>query len=179
MKLLFLTHDSSCIGGAQKCLLDLIKGIKEIHADWKIYMIFPDHGDMIDKCSPYLEDYFILKMKWQLVPKDKISFGKRISYINRLIRSTRKLITYLRIVRPDYTLSNTIVIPHLALASMCLKIKHIWFLHEVPNITWSNIDLLFGKTFTFKAVNKLSYKVIVPSEYASRYFQSYIHCCPV
>ena len=55
MKLVFLSHVSDCAGGAQRCLLDLLRGLKRIHPDWQLYMVLPGPGDLLDACSPYLD----------------------------------------------------------------------------------------------------------------------------
>ena len=39
MKLVFLSHVSDCAGGAQRCLLDLLRGLKHIHPDWEICLM--------------------------------------------------------------------------------------------------------------------------------------------
>lgn len=48
MKLVFLSHVSDCAGGAQRCLLDLLRGLKHIHPDWQLYMVLPGPGDLLD-----------------------------------------------------------------------------------------------------------------------------------
>ena len=40
MKLVFLSHVSDCAGGAQRCLLDLLRGLKRIHPDWHSIWFF-------------------------------------------------------------------------------------------------------------------------------------------
>ena len=55
MKLVFLSHVSDCAGGAQRCLLDLLRGLKHIHPDWQLYMVLPGPGDLLDACSPYMD----------------------------------------------------------------------------------------------------------------------------
>jgi len=82
MRLVFLSHDSSCTGGAQKCLLDLLKGIKQNYPDWQLYMVFPAQGDFVDICSHYLDGYKILRLKWWLVDgRYLITKKKKLSYL--------------------------------------------------------------------------------------------------
>lgn len=174
MKIVFLSHDSSCTGGAQKCLLDLIKGIRQIHPDWQIYLIFPEHGDLVEACQPYINGYLIVKMRWWLMEQKRtLSIKKRFSYWLHSIKPIVKIIRFLKKTQPNQTISNTIVLPHLALASRWAGLTHTWFLHELPG-TWQNLALLEGTSKTLKLVSQLSHHVLIPSEYAYRYYQNFI-----
>lgn len=175
MKLVFLSHDSSCTGGAQKCLLDLIKGIRQIHPDWQIYLIFPSQGDFVEACQTYIDGYLIVKMQWWLMEQEKTnSIKKNISYWTHSLKPILKIKRFLKRIQPNQTISNTLVLPHLAIASRWMGISHTWFLHEIPE-TWHNIALLAGTKQTLKLVNLLSDYVLVPSDYAYRYYQTYLN----
>ena len=103
MKLVFLSHVSDCAGGAQRCLLDLLRGLKRIHPDWQLYMVLPGPGDLLDACSPYLDGYRFLQMEWWLVGKDMdIGTREKLSYIRKLLKYSIKLTRYLRRIKPDY-----------------------------------------------------------------------------
>lgn len=173
MKLVFLSHESNCTGGAQKCLLDLLKGIKYNHPEWQIYMVFPGQGDLIDACSDYINGYKILRMRWWLIGEsERITMCDKLVYIRRLFKYSIKLVRYLKQIKPDYGITNTIVLPHLAVACKLLKIRHCWFIHEIPSATWTNNRFIFKSQSIFKLINKLSAKVLVTSEYAKLYYQN-------
>lgn len=175
MTLVFLSHDSSCIGGAQKCLLDLIKGIKQIHPNWEIYLISPGQGDLVEACQPYINGYLIVRMKWWLMEQKKVhSVKKMISYGIHSIKPILRIRRFLQKKQVDYAISNTLVLPHLALACQWTGISHTWFVHEIPDLTWHNMALLTGTRKTLKLVNQLSEHVLVPSDYAYRYYQTYL-----
>lgn len=172
MRLVFLSHSSDCTGGAQRCLLDLLRGIKQNHPEWEIYMIFPGQGDLVDACSSYINGYHILRMQWWLVGGNKRStLNDKFVYIRKLLKYSIRLTRYLKQIRPDYGITNTIVIPHLAVACNLLKISHCWFIHEIPNATWQDNGFIFKSQSVFKWVDKLSDKILVTSEYAKRYYQ--------
>ena len=89
MKLVFLSHVSDCAGGAQRCLLDLLRGLKRIHPDWQLYMVLPGPGDLLDACSPYIDGYRFLQMEWWLVGKDMdIGTREKLSYIRKPVSYT-------------------------------------------------------------------------------------------
>ena len=173
MRLVFLSHSSDCTGGAQRCLLDLLKGLKQNHPEWQIYVVFPGQGDLVDACSAYISGYKILRMRWWLVGGNgHIGIGDKLVYARKLFKYSIKLARYLKQIKPDYGITNTIVLPHLACACKFLKIRHCWFLHEIPDATWQDNGFIFKSQSVFKLVDKLSAKVWVTSEYAKCYYQN-------
>lgn len=175
MKLVFLSHSNDCTGGAQRCLLDLLRGIKQNHPEWEVYMIFSGQGDLIDICSGYINGYYILRMQWWLIGENKRStINDKFVYTRKLLKYSIKLTRYLKQIKPDYGVTNTIVLPHLAVACKLLKIRHCWFIHEIPDVTWQDNGFIFKSQSVFKWIDKLSTKVLVTSEYAKRYYQKVI-----
>lgn len=175
MRLVFLSHSNDCTGGAQRCLLDLLRGIKQSHPEWEIYMIFPGQGELVDVCSGYINGYYILRMQWWLIGENKRSSIKdKFVYIRRLLKYSIRLARYLKQIKPDCGITNTIVLPHLAVACRLLKIRHCWFIHEIPDATWQDNGFIFKSQSVFKWIDRLSAKVLVTSEYARRYYQKVI-----
>lgn len=173
MKLVFLSHSSDCTGGAQRCLLDLLKGIKQNHPEWQTYVVFLSQGDLVDACSCYIDGYKILRLRWWLVGGNT-SMGDKLVYARKLLKYSIKLSRYLRQIKPDYGITNTIVLPHLAFACKLLNIKHCWFIHEIPDTTWNDHGFIFKSQFVIRLIDKLSTKVLVTSEYAKCYYQNAI-----
>ncbi len=175
MKLLFLSHTSDCSGGAQKCLLDLLKGIKQIYPDWQIFMVFPGAGDLVDACSSYLDGYTFLQMEWWLIgDEEHITLRKKVSYVCNLLKYSMKLVSYLKLIKPDYGITNTIVLPHLALSCKLLGVKHCWFIHEMPDLTWQNITPIFKYRFIYKVVDRFSDKILVTSECVKCHYRNLV-----
>lgn len=171
MKLVFLSHDGNCNGGAQKCLVDLLKGIRLKYPDSKIYMIFPYKGDLLSICSPYIDGYKVIPMRWWLLDDNRtVSLKKKLSFIFKLLKKTKEIRRYLQLIKPDYAITNTIVLPHLALSCRFLSINHIWFIHEIP-VTWSDRRFIFATKTVYKLIDRLSRKVIVPSNYAKNFYK--------
>ncbi|WP_291594816.1 glycosyltransferase family 4 protein [Bacteroides sp.] len=170
MRLVFLSHDSNHNGGAQKCLVDLFKGLKRRYSHCEIYVIFPSEGELIDTCMPYIDGYKIISMPWWLLNNDRVvSPRKKISFVFKVIKKAIKIRSYLRLVKPDYGITNTIVLPYLALACKIMSIKHLWFIHEIP-ATWNDRRFIFSIETVYKWVNKLSSRIIVPSEFAKAFY---------
>ena len=97
--------------------------------------VFPGQGDLVDACSAYISGYKILRMRWWLVGGNgHIGIGDKLVYARKLFKYSIKLARYLKQIKPDYGITNTIVLPHLACACKFLKIRHCWFIHEIPEL---------------------------------------------
>lgn len=170
MRLIFLSHDSNHNGGAQKCLVDLFKGLKHKYPSCEIYVIFPSNGELIDTCLPYIDGYKVIAMRWWLLNDNKsVSFRKKISFAFKAIKKAIKISNYLRLIKPDYAITNTIVLPYLALSCRLLSINHIWFIHEIP-LTWHDRRFIFATETVYKWIDCLSTKIITPSKYAKAFY---------
>ncbi|WP_294627579.1 glycosyltransferase family 4 protein [uncultured Bacteroides sp.] len=176
MRLIFLSHDGNCNGGAQKCLLDLLKGIRQIYPEIELYVIFPYEGDFIKESLPYIDGYEIIPMLWWLfLGSQNIGVKQKIKFLNESRSIITKVRRYLLKINPDYAITNTIVVPYLAVACKLLRIKHYWFIHEIPSNTWSNNKFVFADNTIQECIRMLSFKIFVTSNYAKSY---YMHRIP-
>ena len=53
MKILFFSHGKRANGGAERCLLDLVKGLKQARESWEIYVVFPAKDGLWEMTRPY------------------------------------------------------------------------------------------------------------------------------
>lgn len=174
MRIVFVSHDGDCTGGAQKCLIDLVKGINRVYPGYEIYMLFPKEGSMVKECLPYIRGYRIVKSLWWLTSSDKkATLGKRLSFLWRSTKYFVQTYSVLKEIAPDYVITNTLAVPTAAFAAKLLKLKHIWFVHEVPSEAWS-ARFLFKEDLVFKYVDRLSERIVVTSNYALTYYKIFI-----
>lgn len=175
MKLVFLSHDGKYNGGAQKCLVDLLRGLKKKYPDIQLYVIFPYEGDLIKACLPFIEGYKVISLSWWLISGSKrMGIKQKIKFLKRMIRPIRQVLYYLLKIKPDYGITNTIVIPHLAVSCKLLGIKHDWFIHEIPSDTWNDNVFVFTNVTILRWINFLSRKIFVTSEFAKSYYKKSI-----
>lgn len=170
MNIVFSSHMENSQGGAQRCLLDLIKGIKNRYPQCNIYVIFPAKGDFIELLEPYISGYTIIKQPWWLVttaPK------KRLELLFRFIKYSRKALAYLNRIHPDVVITNTITTPVLAIASKLGGYKHLWFIHEMPVHT-GFYNFVFKEKIVMRLVDKTAYKILVVSDSAMDYYRQFI-----
>ena len=56
MKILFFSHGKRANGGAERCLLDLVKGLKQARESWEIYVVFPAKDELWERPDPTCRD---------------------------------------------------------------------------------------------------------------------------
>lgn len=169
MKIVLVSHSSYLQGGAQGCLLDLVKGMRKAYLKSEIYLVFPDEGELIESFRPYINDYIVIEQPWWMIEPNRDSISKSLSRFFRIWRYARKTLDYLNRIKPDIVMTNTIASPVAALACRWGKYKHVWFIHEVPSNSGS-YSFLYPESLIVNWIHRVSYKVIVNSEYTLQYY---------
>lgn len=172
MKILFFSHGKRANGGAERCLLDLIKGIKQAHASWEIYVVFPGQDELWEMSRPYLSGYAFIRQPWWLVRPKKNGWRKRLLFNIQKRNAIRQTRNYLRTVAPDIAITNTLATPIGAWAAREENITHYWFIHEIPPLA-RNLVYLFNEGKSLKQVGALSQKIIVPSDFVGEYYKAH------
>lgn len=172
MKILFFSHGKRANGGAERCLLDLIKGIKQAHASWEIYAVFPGQDELWEMTRPYLSGYAFIRQPWWLVRPQKRGWRKRLLFNIQKRNAIRQTRNYLRTVAPDIAITNTLATPIGAWAAREENITHYWFIHEIPPLA-RNLVYLFNEGKSLKQVGALSQKIIVPSDFVGEYYKAH------
>lgn len=171
MKIVFLSHDGNCTGGAQKCLVSLLKGLTMAHDDIEIHLILPKQGgDMERLCSPYVKSCYKANLKWWVAPGESSRKGQVTFMLKAYVRAIRISLLLLRI-KPDKCITNTIAIPDLALAAKLLHIPHFWFIHEIPELSW-RMKFIFGYGHTYSIIDRLSDRILMPSAFTRDFYSS-------
>lgn len=175
MKLLLFSHGKQIAGDADLYLLDLIKGIKQAHGEsWEIYAIFPSRGELWEQAHPYLSGYTFIRQPWWLARPSKNRLRKRLLFLLRKPLAVYKTRRYIRKIKPDAAITNTLATPIGALAARAENIRHYWLIHEIPEQA-RNLVYLFNKEWSIRKVASLSQKIIVPSHILSEYYSKRLH----
>ena len=153
-------------------MLDLIKGIKQAHASWEIYAVFPGQDELWEMTRPYLSGYAFIRQPWWLVRPKKNGWRKRLLFNIQKRNAIRQTRNYLRAVAPDIAVTNTLATPIGAWAAREENIAHHWFIHEIPPLA-RNLVYLFNEQESLRQVDALSQKIIVPSQFVSEYYKRY------
>jgi glycosyltransferase involved in cell wall biosynthesis len=154
-RVLFITNSSS-IGGAQQCLLDLILSLPE---RIKPVIIVSKEGPFLNIIKQNNIEYYIIPFRGWWYSRFRIKFIERL--FNNLISIIR---IYIKIKNLDIRLvySNTLYSPIGGILSAILRLPHIWHIHEFPHLNEiQKFD--FGLNWSMSFVNKNSNFVICPS----------------
>ncbi len=153
-------------------MLDLIKGIKQAHASWEIYAVFPGQDELWEMTRPYLSGYAFIRQPWWLVRPQKRGWRKRLLFGLQKQSAIRQTRNYLRAVAPDIAVTNTLATPIGAWAAREENIAHHWFIHEIPPLA-RNLVYLFNEQESLRQVDALSQKIIVPSDFVGEYYKAH------
>ena len=102
MKILFFSHGKRANGGAERCLLDLVKGLKQARESWEIYVVFPAKDELWEMALPYLSGYAFIRQPWWLVRPKKRNWRKRLLFNLKKSSAIRKTRDYIREIKPEY-----------------------------------------------------------------------------
>ncbi len=154
-KVLFITNSSS-IGGAQQCLLNLILSLPD---RIEPVIIVSKDGPFLDIVKEYNIKNYIIPIRGWWYSRFRIKLIERV--FNNIISICR---IYSKIKLSDISLiyTNTLYSPIGGILSILLKIPHIWHIHEFPHLNEiQKFD--FGLHRSMNFVNKYSSIVICPS----------------
>lgn len=169
MRVVFTSHTAYLQGGAQHCLLDLVKGIRKYYPNYEIYIIFPEVENLIELFIPYINDYTVIKQPYWMVKPEKKSFRKGISRLIKIGKYTWKTLLYLRSISPTIVITNTIASPTTAIACKLGGYKHLWMIHEIPQVS-KNYEFLYPESCIIRTIDILSSKVLAISNSISQYY---------
>lgn len=173
MKILFFSHGKRANGGAERCLLELVKALKQARPEWELYATFPADDELSAMLRPYLSGCAFIHQPWWLVRPRKNNLLKRLLFRMKAGAAIRKTTSYIRRIAPDITVTNTLATPIGAISSRAAGCRHWWFVHEIPEVA-GNLAYLFGEKHSLEMVDRLSQKVLVPSAFTRDYYSSLI-----
>ena len=130
MKILFITHYDNMYG-ANKALLELIKGVKR-QKNISSILVIPCKGEMTKKMEELGVPYIISPItQWQAVYSDFLRFTiKKIVRKNRISKEIEYIYNNVKDEGIDIVYSNTSVICHGAVLADKMKCKHFWHIRE-------------------------------------------------
>ena len=173
MKILLFSHGKQTTGDTELYLLNLIKGIKQARGEsWEIYAIFPSRGELWEQVRDDLSGYAFIRQPWWLIRPSKNRLRKRLLFLLEKPFTVYQIRRYIRRIKPDIAITNTLATPIGALASQAENIPHYWIIHEIPELA-RNLVYLFNKEWSIRVVDRLSQKIIVPSDLVGEYYKAH------
>ncbi|MDN5211444.1 glycosyltransferase family 4 protein [Fulvivirgaceae bacterium BMA12] len=169
-KVVYIGH-SARLDGAERCFLESIRALKLKEVE--VIAFLPSEGPLCEKLTAIGVPYHILNFpRW--MRKNEISGVKKIKFVLWQFSLVRKFKKKLLELKPDYVITNTVVIsPFAAIASKKLGIPHFWYIHEFGDDD-HGIQFLFSRKRTGEIIDKYSRKVFVNSNIIREKFQQII-----
>ncbi len=160
-KILWLSHELD-LGGANKCLAEQIKILKDAGYDVSVIVIRNDSfARAVANDVTAIHEVYFYPWVIDLGEKLKISFR-----IKRLLRNALAVVQIFKIIiktRPDYVATNTTTIPVAAVAAKLSFKKHAWFIHEFSEED-HGYKIFCGFHRGARLINWLSHKIVFNSE---------------
>jgi len=122
IKILYVSH-SSQIGGAEICLLNLLRGLDR--STFCPIVVFPSEGPLKDKITDLSIKTYITSLEWWVEPECGLSFQA-----DNLSVRIRKLAAIIDREKPSIIHTNTSVIWEGAIVAKLKNIPHVWHIHE-------------------------------------------------
>lgn len=154
-KILFISNSTS-IGGAQRCLLDLVLNLPErIHP----VIVVSHEGSFLEEIKEKEIEYFVIPFRGWWYSKFRIKLIERT--INNL-RGIYLIYAAVEKLNIDLVYSNTLYSPVGAFLARILKIPHIWHIHEFTHLNLiQKFD--YGLKLSMTIVNRYSDIIVCPS----------------
>jgi glycosyltransferase involved in cell wall biosynthesis len=169
VRILFVSH-SSQLYGAERGLYELVSGIAAAGRAEPI-VSFPSEG-------PLTRRLLELGIPVRVVPygpwaSGPMAFRQKLVSLKKNVRAVRDLRRVLDETAPDLVVTNTAAIPSAAFAAYSKALPHIWFVHEYGGPGYDS-SLHWGSWVTWNLVNRLSRRVVVPSQGLRRHLSKWI-----
>ena len=166
LKILFVSHSSE-IGGAEKSLLELLKGLLNKGID--CHVVVPASGLLSEELGGLSVPNYIVYLPWCADGEKKYD-KERVAEIEK---SSLELMGLARKIKPDIIYSNSSVIFQGAIVSKMLGIKHVWHIREFGELDY-DIDYYLPIEKRAEFVFENSEKIIFISKALADYYHKYI-----
>lgn len=174
MKVLFLSHSSDSLGGAELSLLQLIDRwkLKDPDVDITVVARRPEGMMQLDLDERGIRHETLAFESWVL-PEERMSPEHIANAAVIDSEAVQYLVRLMRDVQPDVVITNTIVSPWAAIAAKHLGIPHVWLVHEFGDLD-HRLHFALGRASTFEDIGLLSELVVANSEVVRNHISQWI-----
>lgn len=169
-KILLISH-SQKLGGAERCLIELAQGLKELGHN--ICVVLPSKGENYEDFLKATNLVIINSFPWWMISEKKFFFHIRIRRLFSHLKAIWSFIKIIKSIKPDLVINNSLVIPSSIVSSKILRVRNIWFIHELGDAD-HNLEFEFSKKFSFFILKYFSNNIIVNSHFLLDYYSNAI-----
>ena len=176
IQVLFASHGSTLLGGAERCLLELVLALAETGRVRPTVSV-PRRGKLTDALSRAGVPVRVVPTPaW--APLDATALEgphrwsapfRRVSLGTGVLVGLPSYVSVVRDTRPDVVVTNTATIPTPALACGLLRTPHVWLLHEFVTLD-HHLPYLLGEHFSQRLIGRLSAAVVANSSAVRQHY---------
>jgi len=176
IRVLFASHGTTLLGGAERCLLELVRALAETGRVRPTVSV-PRRGKLTDALSRAGVPIVVVPTPaW--APLDSTALEgpyawsaafRRASLGTAVVMGVPSYASVIRATRPDVVVTNTATIPTPALACRLLRKPHVWLLHEFVTLD-HHLPYLFGEHLSQQMIGRLSAAVVANSSAIRQYY---------
>jgi glycosyltransferase involved in cell wall biosynthesis len=163
---LFVSHSSE-LNGAERMLLDVLRGLER--GKFRSLLMLPRTGPLQRKAEETGIATRVLPMKWSLTERSKtwkqpLTRAWNFSSVIRIARLIRNEAV-------DLVVSNTSAIWTGAFAARRAGVPHVWFVHEILDGKYPLLSHILGRKALVRRMDKLAVRIIANSRASARSFE--------
>jgi glycosyltransferase involved in cell wall biosynthesis len=158
-RLVLLAHNHEVFGGAERCLDELVHGIRSVRPNTEVHVIVSREGELSARYPGVgISVHVIPHERW--ADLTEFSPRRKLARPARNARAIAHTVALLRRLRPAAALTNTLTVPVLAAAARLAGVRHAWLVHELGE------ELHFARGYerTLRRMGELSDVVVCNSE---------------
>lgn len=159
MRVAWISHSSSLAGGAEKSLVEAIEALDD--AETEQYLVIPRAGQLELVVKDQILGFKTVSHPWWV--KEYVPTKNPIKRLAQYVKSTLQIFFWLRTIKADVVITNTLVAPCGAIAAKLAQIPHVWYIHELM-ATEHGLHFEFERKRTLSFVRNLSAQVIANSK---------------
>jgi glycosyltransferase involved in cell wall biosynthesis len=160
VKIAWVCH-SPRLGGAQLTMVEAAEGLAG--KGHQVLAVVPAPGALAERLAGAGAAVSVQPVQPWVSGGSPSPYTYRIRCLRHHVLTTVRLAGLLRRERPDLVVTNTVAAPAGALAARCVRIPHVWYLHELYGKEGHDLFLDFGEKLSLSLIHRLSERVIVNS----------------
>lgn len=168
MKSIAIISHSSNLNGAERCLVETVKVLRQSNIYNRIVVYLPYDGKLRSLIESFSE-VRIAYLPWWISSR-KYTFQEKIKLSKQLIKASMALSKEFAREKYSLIITNTIATPIGALAAKLVHIPHMWFVHELGQLD-HGYGYGYSKNLSYMLMNLCSTKFIVNSKYVRDFYQ--------
>jgi glycosyltransferase involved in cell wall biosynthesis len=172
----WVSHDATVVGGAQRSLLELVGRLAD-RGNLELLVVVPDVGPL----SRAIEERgiglgVVTLPRWTIVGRRRRG---RLVAATRWVLAVRPAWRLLRSLRPDVVVTNTVTTPSVAVAARLLGRPHVWVVRELLGVHPHGLSLALPRSLAATLMGRTSTCVVANSPTCAASLSTWVRHAPI